>query len=526
MDNELKRRVKGYVDFISENRLNEGSLDSIIGGVARLLPWLKGKLGLFKGWTSQFFNALAEGRVKTITKGPNLGKPAAMLFMPENGPIRQQVQKIYGRGRANEAVVPLDWSGPDQDITVGQRDADGVVREIKLLWQRTMQKDKLDKTGKRPKKPKPVFIFGAPGVGKTSLVAEAADQLKVNLVYLQIDMFSGTEDLLGVPTVHAGVTKNNPPQVLPRDCAQNGKGGILFMDEMNATSPKILRALNQFIQDRTISDYTLPDCWIIVAAGNRPDTGERDVSDLDSSLSSRFDMFNYVPQLGIDPDTRKPTGHWSKWASDNELILPEVIYYLASNPDKFFHLDTEKGFTQFPCPRSWVDACSKLKDYIELEGLDSWRDLDTKTLRELFEAVGVPTASDIAQYLQTLKEFGENDIEAALNNPGSARVVEKFMKEKTYLYAVAAELMNRADTPEQIANVAVYVDRYNQDEILSWVIKSIREKHPEFTLTGRDFANESGYGSRKVVSDLGLRIKRQFGDADKYAPTPKGSANK
>lgn len=522
MGNAYERRVKGYSDFISSSRLDEGVVDTVKDAVAKMVPWLKGKLGKLKGWTGEFFRALAEGRVKTITKGPNRGKPAAMLFLQENGSIAEQCRRVYGGASANEAVVPLEWSGPDQDISVGHRDAEGVVKEIKLLWHRAIG---AGKTGKdRTQTPKPVFIFGAPGVGKTSLVAEAADQLGVNLMCLQIDMFGGPEDLLGVPTVEGGTTKNNPPSVLPRDCGENGKGGILFLDELNAADPKILRALNQFIQLRTISDYTLPKCWIIVAAGNRPDTGEREISDIDPSLSSRFRLFNYVPQLGIDPETRKPTGHWSKWASEKGLVLPEVIYYLASNPEKFYHLDTEQGRTQFPCPRSWVDACANLQDYIDMEGLDSWRDVDPKTLRELFEEVGVPTASDVVQFLEIMKEFTENDVEMAMKSPMSAKMVQKFKQEKkSCLYAIAADMLNKAATPEQIANIVVYINRYGEDEITMWIIKEIRRRHEEFTLVYPEYAGEPGYDKRMVVQKIASDIARGLGKKDEFAPRPRNA---
>ena len=47
------------------------------------------------------------------------------------------------------------------------------------------------------------------------------------------------------------------------------KEGILFLDELNTAAPMVQASAYQLILDRKIGEYTLPDGWAIVAAGNR-----------------------------------------------------------------------------------------------------------------------------------------------------------------------------------------------------------------------------------------------------------------
>lgn len=50
------------------------------------------------------------------------------------------------------------------------------------------------------------------------------------------------------------------------------KEGILFIDEINCVSETLAPAMLQFLQAKTFGSHKVPEGWIIVAAGNRPNT--------------------------------------------------------------------------------------------------------------------------------------------------------------------------------------------------------------------------------------------------------------
>lgn len=109
------------------------------------------------------------------------------------------------------------------------------------------------------------YVEGQPGVGKSSIFKEVAEKMGVDLIDFR-PALHGIEDFLGLPTFSADKKRSSfaTPTWLPT----SGKG-IFFIDELPQSSPAMMAALSQFILDRRIGDYTLPEGWHIAAAGNR-----------------------------------------------------------------------------------------------------------------------------------------------------------------------------------------------------------------------------------------------------------------
>ena len=72
-----------------------------------------------------------------------------------------------------------------------------------------------------------LMIWGPPGVGKSSIVAQSASQNGLDLIDLRLSQLAPT-DLRGLPVPVDNICTWYPPEFLPRD----GKG-ILFLDEIN-----------------------------------------------------------------------------------------------------------------------------------------------------------------------------------------------------------------------------------------------------------------------------------------------------
>src|SRR5215471_3782957 len=77
---------------------------------------------------------------------------------------------------------------------------------------------------------RPVFIWGAPGIGKSALVQDFAERLGLPCVSLLGSQLA-PEDLIGVPQITDGVSRFCPPRMIAR-----AEAYCLFLDELNACS--------------------------------------------------------------------------------------------------------------------------------------------------------------------------------------------------------------------------------------------------------------------------------------------------
>lgn len=194
---------------------------------------------------------------------------------------------------------------------------------------------------------RPVFLWGPPGVGKSDIVAQVAKSLKVELKDVRLSLMDPV-DIRGFPTPSTIGTKKVmswlPPDFLPT----KGKG-VLFLDEMNAAPASVMAAAYQLILNRKIGDYTLPDGWNVIAAGNRT-TDRAVVHAMPSALANRFVHIDFTPDMD----------DWMDWAIKHN-ISSDTRGYIRFRPANLFTEKIEPGARAFPTPRSWVFADQIIK---------------------------------------------------------------------------------------------------------------------------------------------------------------------
>jgi hypothetical protein len=476
-------KVVNFNQFLREKKgVNEG-----VGSLIRKAgEFIKSGVSKATGWISDFIKAVRDNDEDlpkiTDSKSPAYGLPAVMLFSPKDGDLVAQMENYDKKGvlpasmksgKIEEGVVGLEWTGEGGDVR--NISADKLKSDIIKLYRSKV-------SGGRAK---PIFIYGAPGIGKTQIVGQAANELGIDVMKLDLQ-FMSPEDFLGIPSKidiedptikggklikgGAGATRMNPPVWLPRTNGEEDKGGLIFMDEMNRANKPVLNAIMQFVQEgRIMSIYDLPSKWIIVAAGNRPEEAEG-VQDLDFALADRFTVKNYVPTVE----------KWAEWAEKNKRVLPELVTFLMFNKDLFHRLDTDVKSINFPTPRSWADGALILHDEIEDQGVESWREIDLQDIEDIFfDQVGPMAAGKFVSYLRILKSVSEKDIQDIINSPDIAK---QFSVPASVLYGVAEMVLANADKSsiEELYNIVAYFARYNQLEFLSWLYKTILEVNPDF----------------------------------------------
>jgi len=195
----------------------------------------------------------------------------------------------------------------------------------------------------------PVFIHGAPGIGKSDAVRQIGAETGRKVFDLRLSLLSPV-DLRGVPYCDAvlGITRWLPPMFLPNPGIQEDVRAILFLDEFNMASQAVQAAAYQLVLDRKLGEYVLPAGVDIIAAGNRAED-HAIVNNMSSALRTRF------LHISAEPDLKE----WKTWAV-SEGVAHEVISFLSYKPERLYYFDPKTHTHSFPTPRTWAFTASLL----------------------------------------------------------------------------------------------------------------------------------------------------------------------
>jgi hypothetical protein len=199
---------------------------------------------------------------------------------------------------------------------------------------------------------RPVFIWGPPGIGKSSIVREFAAQVGLPCVSLLGSQLA-PEDLIGVPQIVDGVSRFCPPSLIARPDPY-----CLFLDELNACTHEVQKAFYSLIQDRRIGEFELPKGSIVIGAGNRTQDSAI-VRPMSSALINRM----------VHVQLKVSHRDWLEWAYQND-IHPLVIEYIQLRPDHLW-CQPPKHEETFSSPRSWHMLSDALNTFSEPVS-DAW----------------------------------------------------------------------------------------------------------------------------------------------------------
>lgn len=288
------------------------------------------------------------------------------------------------------------------------------------------------------KRRRPVFLWGAPGVGKSDTVAHVAKNLELELRDVRLSLMDPTE-IKGFPVITdvtngTGRTKTVtkgmsfvPPALFPTDPKSQG---ILFLDEMNSAPQAVQAAAYQLILNRRIGEYTLPDGWAMIAAGNQ--LGQRAVVNaMPSPLANRF------VHIDFDVDMED----WYAWATVNG-ISDITRAFIRFRPGLLHSFDPSKNERAFPTPRSWAFVDDVLKS-----------SLDSATEYDLIKGtVGEGAAAEYLAFTKSLQ--GLPTPEEVLLNPDTAPIPTN----PSARYA-ACTMLDKKATKNNFGRLLQYVER-------------------------------------------------------------------
>ena len=209
---------------------------------------------------------------------------------------------------------------------------------------------------------RPVFLLGAPGIGKTAIMEQIAQELGVGLVSYSMTHHT-RQSALGLPFIarktYGGVEYEVSEYTMSEIIAsvydsieQTGQQeGILFLDEINCVSETLTPAILQFLQYKVFGRHRVPDGWIVVTAGNPPEYN-RSIHDFDIATWDR------LKRIDVDPDFAV----WKEYAVA-QGVHPAVLTYLEIRPDDFYRVETTVDGKSFVTARGWDDLSQMIKLY-------------------------------------------------------------------------------------------------------------------------------------------------------------------
>ena len=191
---------------------------------------------------------------------------------------------------------------------------------------------------------RPVFIWGAPGIGKSSLVQRFASEVGLECVSLLGSQLA-PEDLIGVPQIEGGVSRFCPPRMIARE-----EPYCLFLDELNACSHEVQKAFYSLIHERRVGEYCLPEGSVVIGAGNRAQD-----SAIVKPMSSA--LLNRMVHVHLKVSHRE----WLDWAHE-QGVHHLVVEYVQTRPDHLWS-QPPKHEEPFSSPRAWHMLSDAMRGY-------------------------------------------------------------------------------------------------------------------------------------------------------------------
>lgn len=211
---------------------------------------------------------------------------------------------------------------------------------------------------------RPIFLLGAPGIGKTAIMEQIAQELGIALVSYSMTHHT-RQSALGLPFItkrnydgqEVSVSEYTMSEIIASiydTMEESGfKEGILFLDEINCVSETLAPSMLQFLQYKVFGRHRVPEGWVIVTAGNPPEYN-KSVREFDVVTMDRLKL------LEVEPDYRT----WKEYAQERRLHNA-IINYLDLKKDHFYCMEMTVKGRSYVTARGWEDLSQMLYLYEE-----------------------------------------------------------------------------------------------------------------------------------------------------------------
>lgn len=211
---------------------------------------------------------------------------------------------------------------------------------------------------------RPVFLLGAPGIGKTAIMEQIAQELHIALISYSMTHHT-RQSALGLPFIahkeYQGMKYETSEYTMSEIIAsiydvmdKSGiQEGILFLDEINCVSETLAPSMLQFLQYKVFGRHSVPEGWVIVTAGNPPEYN-KSVREFDVVTMDRLKL------LEVEADYKA----WREYAQ-HKGIHAAVLNFLEIKKDYFYKIETTVNGRSYVTARGWEDLSQILYLYEE-----------------------------------------------------------------------------------------------------------------------------------------------------------------
>ena len=205
-------------------------------------------------------------------------------------------------------------------------------------------------------------MIGAPGIGKTAIMKQIAEELGVGLVSYSMTHHT-RQSALGLPIikkktydgVEYDISRYSMSEIIAStyDMMEDTgiREGILFLDEINCVSETLAPSMLQFLQYKVFGQHKLPDGWIVVTAGNPPEYN-KSVREYDIVTLDRLKVINVEPNFDV----------WKEYAL-NYNVHGSILSFLEIKKEFFYIVETTAEGKNYVTARGWEDLSKMIYLY-------------------------------------------------------------------------------------------------------------------------------------------------------------------
>lgn len=349
-------------------------------------------------------------------------------------------------------------------------------------------------------KQRPVFLIGPPGIGKTAIMEEIAEDLGVGLVSYSMTHHT-RQSALGLPFIEKKVYDGEEYSVSEYTMSEiiasvydtiektGYREGILFLDEINCVSETLAPAMLQFLQYKVFGRHKVPKGWIVVTAGNPPEYNNS-VRDFDIVTWDR------LKRIDVEPDYEA----WKTYAL-RKGTHPSITTYLEIKKANFYKIESTPEGKSFVTARGWSDLSDMINLY-EQNGIT----VDEKLCCQYIQDRKI--SKDFAVYYDLFNKYkSDYQIENILDGKADKDVKDRAKKAKfdeklSLLGLLIDELTAKAK------------EEYNEEKVLENLLSTLKEAKVALAASSSDAGDflDSEIAKRNTEIENGTKAGSMSGD--------------
>lgn len=367
---------------------------------------------------------------------------------------------------------------------------------------------------------RPVFLLGAPGIGKTAIMEQIAQEMSIALVSYSMTHHT-RQSALGLPYItekdynglKSRVSEYTMSEIIASVYdtieASGKKEGILFLDEINCVSETLAPSMLQFLQYKVFGKHTVPEGWVVVTAGNPPEFN-RSVREFDVVTMDRLKLLEVAPDYEC----------WREYALDMG-VHNVILSFLELKKEYFYKIETTVSGRSYVTARGWEDLSTIIKMYEE-EGYTVDENLVGQYINN--DRISREFSAYYELYNRYRRNYAIDDILAGNISEDSIKLAAKAaFDERLSLVSMLLDrtmsdikaIMEEYDYHSDLVNVLKAMKGIEDGRLLSETVDKERQKHENLIYTLKSagaMSNDERRKQLKIINFLQQANKNAAND--------------